>query len=466
MLIFRRKIADQILKTIGSGKLVLIFGPRQVGKTTLAKKLLEERGDPEAYFNCETLSVREHLVVGNAEPLKELAGRHKLIVLDEAQTVENIGAILIISYLPTPIPTFRSSPRDPHRSTSVKLPKNLQNINSLAPQFLVWWRSHDEPSLQQTDFINLSKLPEHELNDYAQAIVGQVGKTVNLVQLVAGKPLLSGTWGYGIPAERAMEGKNRGGPTSPTGHMHVTFYGPAERKILFGQLVDASSRLNHYAPWNALFLDVLGIPMAHVIERQLLSSDSEVHVEVLSLFDTTPNGASKQKYGFRIRFEEAKQFSEAIKAIARIAGVSETVYAQVLEYHRALFSRPSNQEYVSSVKETVAGALRKAGFDQGNVDAVLNFASSISPTLSQLTSWKEAAVRDGRVADAQALEASVQRYQRVSARINRPNAADTLTNALMKDTLLPRVPTLMLREYGLCISATRISSTITTRKMA
>ena len=67
MLIFRRKIANQISKTIGSGKLVLIFGPRQVGKTTLAKKLLEERGDPEAYFNCETLSVREHLVVGNAK---------------------------------------------------------------------------------------------------------------------------------------------------------------------------------------------------------------------------------------------------------------------------------------------------------------------------------------------------------------------------------------------------------------
>ena len=94
MLIFRRKIADQISKTIGSGKIVLIFGPRQVGKTTLAKKLLEERGDPAAYFNCETLAVREHLVVGNAEPLKELAGRHTLIVLDEAQTVENIGSIL------------------------------------------------------------------------------------------------------------------------------------------------------------------------------------------------------------------------------------------------------------------------------------------------------------------------------------------------------------------------------------
>ncbi len=94
MHIFRRKLEDHIVQNIASGKILLIFGPRQVGKTTLAKRILAEYGDPAAYFNCEELAVREHLVVGVAERLKELAGDHKLIVLDEAQTVENIGAIL------------------------------------------------------------------------------------------------------------------------------------------------------------------------------------------------------------------------------------------------------------------------------------------------------------------------------------------------------------------------------------
>ncbi|MDE2173612.1 MAG: ATP-binding protein, partial [Patescibacteria group bacterium] len=87
-------MADQISQNIGSGKILLIFGPRQAGKTTLAKKLLAEHGDPSAYFNCEEMSVREHLVVGVAGRLKELVGDHKLVVLDEAQTVENIGVIL------------------------------------------------------------------------------------------------------------------------------------------------------------------------------------------------------------------------------------------------------------------------------------------------------------------------------------------------------------------------------------
>jgi len=94
MLIFQRRIEEQISKYVGSGKILLIFGPRQTGKTTLAKKLLAEYGDPAAYFNCETLEVRAHLVVGVAERLKDLVGGHKLVVLDEAQTVENIGAIL------------------------------------------------------------------------------------------------------------------------------------------------------------------------------------------------------------------------------------------------------------------------------------------------------------------------------------------------------------------------------------
>lgn len=94
MLIFSRTLEDQIARNIASGKVLLIFGPRQVGKTTLAKRILATHGSSAAYFNCEELAVREHLVVGVPERLRNLVGSHRLVVLDEAQTVENIGAIL------------------------------------------------------------------------------------------------------------------------------------------------------------------------------------------------------------------------------------------------------------------------------------------------------------------------------------------------------------------------------------
>lgn len=94
MLIFKRKIEEKITRYIGKGKVLLIFGPRQAGKTTLAKKLLAKHGNPSAYFNCEEMLVRRHFVVGEPDILKAFVGTHKLVVFDEAQTIENIGAIL------------------------------------------------------------------------------------------------------------------------------------------------------------------------------------------------------------------------------------------------------------------------------------------------------------------------------------------------------------------------------------
>ena len=46
------------------------------------------------HFNCETASVRKHFVIGNPDILKELIGNKKIVVFDEAQTIQNIGAIL------------------------------------------------------------------------------------------------------------------------------------------------------------------------------------------------------------------------------------------------------------------------------------------------------------------------------------------------------------------------------------
>jgi len=55
MLIFKRKIEDQISKTIGSGKILLIFGPRQAGVYVLdhceALRLCLFKGKPGEVYN-------------------------------------------------------------------------------------------------------------------------------------------------------------------------------------------------------------------------------------------------------------------------------------------------------------------------------------------------------------------------------------------------------------------------------
>ncbi len=94
MYIFERAIEPIIKELLFKQRAVLIFGPRQAGKTTLAKKLVAPFGKEGAFFNCEEAGVRKHFVLGEPKLLKELVGDKKIVVFDEAQTIQNIGKIL------------------------------------------------------------------------------------------------------------------------------------------------------------------------------------------------------------------------------------------------------------------------------------------------------------------------------------------------------------------------------------
>jgi hypothetical protein len=99
MTIFQRKIKPQIIDRLWQNKVIIIYGARQVGKTTLTKQILEEQkalGKKGVYFNCELDSVRGALAIKETEQLRAFLGDNELIVLDEAQNVPEIGKILKI----------------------------------------------------------------------------------------------------------------------------------------------------------------------------------------------------------------------------------------------------------------------------------------------------------------------------------------------------------------------------------
>jgi len=99
MTIFQRRIKPQIIERLFQGKIIIIYGARQVGKTTLAKNILKEQetlGKRGAYLNCELDSVRSALMIKETERLRDFLGQNDLIVLDEAQNIPDIGKILKI----------------------------------------------------------------------------------------------------------------------------------------------------------------------------------------------------------------------------------------------------------------------------------------------------------------------------------------------------------------------------------
>ena len=78
------------------GKIVALYGPRQVGKTTLALELLERSSWRARYVSADELVYREALASQSRQTLGEVLGDAELLVIDEAQRVPNIGLNLKI----------------------------------------------------------------------------------------------------------------------------------------------------------------------------------------------------------------------------------------------------------------------------------------------------------------------------------------------------------------------------------
>jgi predicted AAA+ superfamily ATPase len=93
-MLIKRKIQDKIEKRLWQGKIIIIYGARQVGKTTLARELLQKYPESSAYYNCEESDVASGLSAGTSTALKQFFGDKKLVVLDEAQKIKDIGTKL------------------------------------------------------------------------------------------------------------------------------------------------------------------------------------------------------------------------------------------------------------------------------------------------------------------------------------------------------------------------------------
>ncbi|MEK7071088.1 MAG: ATP-binding protein [Patescibacteria group bacterium] len=96
MKIFKRDIEPNISAVLFKDKMVVILGPRQSGKTTLAKKIVSVYGEQGEYYDCQLADVRAHFVLGKPEMLLPLTQGKKIVVFDEAQTIQDIGSILKI----------------------------------------------------------------------------------------------------------------------------------------------------------------------------------------------------------------------------------------------------------------------------------------------------------------------------------------------------------------------------------
>ncbi len=89
------RVIEQPLKSlIGRNKVLLILGTRRVGKTVLINQLLQDYQWPVLVFNGEDFETQELLAKRTVAHYRKIMGEIKLLVLDEAQVIPDIGKIL------------------------------------------------------------------------------------------------------------------------------------------------------------------------------------------------------------------------------------------------------------------------------------------------------------------------------------------------------------------------------------
>ena len=89
-----RTIQKEVENSLFKGKVVIIYGARQVGKTTLIKQIQDKYPDLSVYLNCDEPDIRTALTDATSTAMKAFIGEKKIVFIDEAQRVKNIGLTL------------------------------------------------------------------------------------------------------------------------------------------------------------------------------------------------------------------------------------------------------------------------------------------------------------------------------------------------------------------------------------
>jgi len=91
----KRRLEKKIEEKLGDKKAIIVYGPRQVGKTTLLKRIFGEK-EGVLWLNGDEEGVRAAFTNFSLQSFLPNIGRNTVLIIDEAQRIEDIGIKLKI----------------------------------------------------------------------------------------------------------------------------------------------------------------------------------------------------------------------------------------------------------------------------------------------------------------------------------------------------------------------------------
>lgn len=174
-----------ILAQLEDQKIIVLNGPRQTGKTTLAKKIASESGLPFAIWNCDEVDMQLAITNANSMKLSYMIGNNKLIIIDEAQRIENIG--LILKILHDTLPEIKVIATG---SSSFELADKINEpLTGRKLEHLILPISFEE-MVKHTDWITEKRqLHERLVYGYYPEIISNPNERRDLLQVLSGSAL-------------------------------------------------------------------------------------------------------------------------------------------------------------------------------------------------------------------------------------------------------------------------------------
>ncbi|RMF57781.1 MAG: ATP-binding protein [Calditrichaeota bacterium] len=176
-----RKLEKIILERIGKKKIILILGARQTGKTTLVKQIADQLNLKTLWLNGDEPDVREMLSNVTSTRLKTLIGAHQLVIVDEAQRIENIG--LTLKLMVDNIPDIQIIATG---SSSLELANRIREpLTGRKYEFYLYPISYRE-MVEYRGELEENRLLEHRLiYGYYPEVVTHPGEEVELLSLLS-----------------------------------------------------------------------------------------------------------------------------------------------------------------------------------------------------------------------------------------------------------------------------------------